>query len=157
VPSPWATERPAPATPAAPSAPAASGQSLSSILGKVRRQDVAERRWGDPSGDASGDSDTAEGDQYLAQVNRALRANYVAPATIAERERLYLEANVTLWIEPDGRIVRWRQERSSGNAAFDAAVERTLKLTPRVPAPPEPMREALRRNGISLVFQARQT
>ena len=77
--------------------------------------------------------------------------------TIPERERLYLEANVILWVEPDGRISRWRQERSSGNAAFDAAVERTLKLTPRVPVPPDRMREELRRNGITLVFQARQT
>jgi TonB family protein len=122
----------------------------------VQRQED-DRRWGDPSGDAAGTSDTADGDQYLAQVDRALRQNYVAPVTIPERERLYLEVSVILWIEPDGRVSRYRQERSSGNTTFDAAVERTLRLTPRVPPPPDRMRDALRRTGITLVFQARQT
>ncbi len=145
-----------PRTAAAPSpAPGSSGQSLSSILSKVRREAVAEKQWGDPNGDAAGDSDVAEGDQFLAQVQRALHANYVAPATISERERLYLEAHVTIWVEPDGRIARWRQDRASGNPSFDAAVERALRLTSRVPPPPDAMRDALRRNGISLVFQAR--
>ena len=90
-------------------------------------------------------------------MDRALRSNYVAPVTIPERERLYLEASVALWIEPDGRVARYRQEKSSGNPAFDAAVERTLKLTPRVPPPPDRLRDALRKSGIILVFQARQT
>jgi colicin import membrane protein len=150
---PRAAPAPAPPTPQPATRP---GATLSSILSKVQKQQD-ERRWGDPSGDAAGDSDTGEGDQYLAQVHRALRTNYVAPSTIPERERLYLEANVILWIEPDGRVARWRQERSSGNPSFDAAVERTLKQTPRVPPPPDRMRDALRRSGISLVFQARQT
>jgi colicin import membrane protein/protein TonB len=155
APSPHA--KPAlPARAAATSPAAGSGASLSSILSKVQR-DADEKRWGDPEGHPEGDSDTGEGDQYLALVDRALRANYKAPVTIPERERLYLEANVVLWVEPDGRIVRWRQERSSGNAAFDAAVERTLRGTARVPPPPENMREALRNAGIQLVFRARDT
>jgi colicin import membrane protein len=156
APSPRA--KPAPPAPAA-AAPAAApkpGASLSSILSKVQR-DVDEKRWGDPSGNPAGDSDVAEGNQYLALVDRALHANYKAPLTIPERERLYLETNVILWVEPDGRIVRWRQERSSGNAAFDAAVERTLRGTTRVPPPPENMRESLRSAGIQLVFRARDT
>jgi len=140
---------------AAPSPAPSSGQSLSSILSKVRKEAVAEKQWGDPGGDAAGDSDVAEGDQYLAQIQRALHANYVAPSTISERERLYLEASVTLWVEPDGRITRWRQEKSSGNPTFDGAVERALRQTSRVPPPPDTMRDALRRQGISLVFQAR--
>jgi colicin import membrane protein/protein TonB len=159
APSPTATsprtKPPAPA-PAAPAAPAR-GASLAAILSKVQRQQADEARWGAPDGDRSGDSETAEGDQYLALVDRALRANYSAPVTIPERERLYLEATVVLWVEPDGRIIRWRQERPSGNATFDAAVERTLRGTARVPPPPESMRESLRKGGIQLVFRARDT
>jgi len=152
-----APARPAPAPVAAAPAPPQPGASLASILSKVQRQSADDRRWGDPQGDPGGDSDTGEGDQYLALVDRALRSNYVAPVTIPERERLYLEASVALWIEPDGRVARYRQEKSSGNPAFDAAVERTLKLTPRVPPPPDRLRDALRKSGIILVFQARQT
>ena len=149
-----APARPAPRPTAVPVGPAGGGASLSSILSKVQRQQD-EERWGDPNGDAGGDSDTAEGDQYLAQIDRALHANYVAPVTIPERERLYLQSRVILWIEPDGRVARWRQELSSGNPTFDAAVERTLRLTTRVAAPPEPLRDLYRRDGIALIFQAR--
>ncbi|HET7826520.1 MAG TPA: energy transducer TonB [Anaeromyxobacter sp.] len=147
----------APPRPPAPSAAGkAGGTSLSSILSKVQRQ-VEETRWGDPSGSPSGDSDTSEGNPYYAVVERALHSNYTAPATIPDRERLYLEANVILWIEPDGRIARWRQERSSGNPVFDAAVDRALRATTRVPPPPDDLRESLRRTGIQLVFRARDT
>lgn len=149
-----APTRPAPSPTSVPVGPARPGASLSSILSKVQRQQD-EQRWGDPSGDPAGDSDTGEGDQYLAQIDRALHANYVAPSTIPERERLYLQSRVILWIEPDGRVARWRQERSSGNPTFDAAVERTLKLTARVPPPPDRLRDQYRRDGIALVFQAR--
>ena len=108
-----------------------------------------------PGGDAAGDSDTGEGDQYLAQIDRALHANYVVPSTIPERERLYLQARLILWVEPDGRVARSRLERSSGNPTFDSAVQRTLQLTSRVPPPPERLRDQYRRDGIALVFEAR--
>jgi colicin import membrane protein/protein TonB len=153
APSPTAkpAAAPAPAPAAGPTRPG--GTSLASIMSKVQR-DVDERRWGDPSGSAAGDSDTAEGDQYAALVDRALRANYVVPVTVAERERMHLEANVILWIEPDGRITRWKQDRSSGNPTFDAAVEKTLRATTRVPPPPEHLRDTYRRTGIQLLFRA---
>lgn len=150
--------KPAPPRAAAPAAPAAGeprpGASLSSILTKVQRQQD-EQRWGDPDGDPAGDSDVAEGDQYLAQVSRALHDNYRAPVTIPERERLHLEVRLILWIEPDGRVTRWRQERSSGNPNFDAAVENTLRKTGRVPPPPDRLRDVYRKDGIALAFQAR--
>ena len=150
-PAPPRAAAPSPSAPAGPARPVAS---LSSILSKVQRQQE-EERWGDPNGDPAGDSDTGEGDQYLAQIDRALHANYAAPVTIPERERLYLQSRVILWIEPDGRVARWRQERSSGNPTFDAAVEKTLKLTARVTPPPDRLRDLYRRDGIALIFQAR--
>ena len=155
APAPKAKAAPPRPASAAPAGPARPGASLSSILSRVQRQQQVEERWGDPGGDAAGDSDAAEGDQYLAQIDRALHANYVAPVTIPERERLYLQSRVILWIEPDGRVTRWRQERSSGNPTFDAAVERTLRLTSRVSPPPERLRDLYRRDGIALIFQAR--
>jgi colicin import membrane protein/protein TonB len=143
----------APPKPAPPSSTGKSGTTLASVLSRVQR-DADQERYGAPDGDALGDSDSgSEGDRYIALVDRAIKANYRVPLTIPERERLYLETSVALWIEPDGRIARWRQERSSGNATFDAAVERTLKAAPRLPPPPDP----LRRTGILLVFRARDT
>jgi colicin import membrane protein len=160
APTPAKPSAPAPKAPPRPAAPSSAGRpggtSLASILSKVQRQ-VEETRWGDPTGSPSGDSDTSEGNPYFAVVERALHASYTAPATIPDRERLYLETNVILWIEPDGRIARWRQERSSGNPAFDAAVDRALRGTARVPPPPNDLRELLRSTGLRLVFRARDT
>jgi colicin import membrane protein len=138
----------APAKPASPSQPAAS---LASILSKVQRQ-VDEHRWGDPSGDASGDSDSgSEGDRYLALVQNALRSAYNVPATIPERERMYLKATVILFLEPNGRVIDYRFETRSGNPAYDGALERAIRAVHLPPPPPE-MREQFRKSGFGVNF-----
>ena len=80
--------RRAPATPAPADGPAAPrpgrGGSPASSRGmkQERRRGRPRRR---PAGRLRG-----EGDQYLAQVVRALRRSYGVPSTIGEQERLYL-------------------------------------------------------------------
>lgn len=159
---------PAPAAPSAsarapapPPAPAprqsrtperGSGTSVSSLLSRVQKE-VEQERWGDPQGDPAGDSDEAsEGDRYLALVVRALKANYRVPSTISERERLYLKGSVILYIEPDGRVSRHRLEQSSGNGAFDDALDRTVRQT-RLPPPPDGFRDLYRTTGLQVIFQ----
>ncbi len=153
APAPVPGAKPAPQKPPAPSANGRSGgTSLSSILSKVQRQ-VDDSRWGDPNGDAAGDSEEgSEGDRYLALVVRALQANYRVPATISERERLYLKGTIVLHIEPDGRISRWSFEARSGNGAFDDALDRTLRQT-RLPPPPPQMQQLYRATGLQVIFQ----
>jgi colicin import membrane protein/protein TonB len=126
-------------------------QALATALSRVRKE-VAEQRWGDPDGDVAGDSETGEGDRYHALVERALRSSYDVPSTISEQERLFLKATVLLFIEPDGRIARWRFEQRSGNPAFDAALERTLRAT-RLPPPPAAERDFYRRTGLQVLFK----
>jgi colicin import membrane protein/protein TonB len=117
------------------------------------QQQLQQERWGDPDGDAAGDSDEAgEGDRYLALVQRTLQANYHVPPTISEQERLHLRGTVLLYIEPDGRITRWNLERPSGNVAFDGALERAVRST-RLPPPPDGMREVYRSTGLQVIFQ----
>jgi colicin import membrane protein/protein TonB len=129
-----------------------SGTSVSSLLSKVQKQ-VERERWGDPQGDPAGDADEAgEGDRYLALVVRALQSNYRVPATISERERMYLKGTVILYIEGDGRVGRWRLERPSGNSAFDDALERTVRQT-RLPPPPDAFRDLYRSTGLQVIFQ----
>jgi colicin import membrane protein/protein TonB len=154
APVPAATPKPAPA---ARKAPAAAGKAdpsnaLASALSRVRKEVAAEKQWGDPEGDASGDSETGEGDRYYALVERALRSSYDVPSTISDKERLYLKATLLLYIEPDGRIARWRFEQHSGNSAFDAALERTLRAT-RLPPPPDAERDFYRRTGLHVLFK----
>jgi colicin import membrane protein len=140
-----------PKTPARPAQPAAPSASLASILSKVQKQ-VDQQRWGDPSGDESGNSDTgSEGDRYLALVRNALQSAYAVPATISERERMYLKATVILFLEPNGKVVDYRFETRSGNPAYDAALERAIRAV-RLPPPPPDMREQFRRSGFGVNF-----
>lgn len=160
---------PAPRAPAAPSARApapapgtaprqsrtperGTGSSVSSLISRVQKE-VERERWGDPEGDPLGDADEAgEGDRYLALVVRSLQSNYRVPATISERDRLHLKGTVILYIEPDGRIGRWKLEHSSGNGAFDDALDRTVRQT-RLPPPPDAFRELYRSTGLQVIFQ----
>ncbi len=139
------TAKPTPAKPPAPSA------SLSSILSKVQRQ-VNETRYGSPDGDAAGDSEQgSEGDRYLALVTNALQSVYRVPATISERERMHLRATVVLYIEPSGKVSRYRFESRSGNDAYDTALERAIKEA-RLPPPPPEVRERYGRDGFGINF-----
>ncbi len=150
LPAPGARATPARPSPAAAPRPDA----LAQALARVRRDQAlgAPPTWGDERGDVLGDaSEASEGDRYLALVTRALQDNYRLPSTISERDRALLRASVVLYIEPDGRISRWRFEAKSGNPAFDEALERTIRQT-RPPPPPSEMREHYRNDGILVRF-----
>jgi colicin import membrane protein/protein TonB len=113
------------------------------------KQELAE---GSPDGDPLGDSGEAVGDQYLAQVVRALRRNYRVPSTIGEKERLYLQGTIVLFIESDGRVLRHEFVTHSGNPTFDDALERAVRDT-RLPPPPADARDAYRRRGLQVDFK----
>ncbi len=149
-----ATAVPAPRTKPAPPQAAAerpAGPSLSSILSKVQR-DVDERRYGDPEGDAAGDADSpSEGDRYVGLVTQALQRNYDVPKTIPQQELSNLKATVILRIDARGRIVGHEFERRSGNASYDAALERAISRT-QVPPPPPSERDHYARIGLGVKF-----
>ncbi len=155
APAPQKPAAPAAKAPPQPPAPSAAGKpggtSLASILSKVQKQ-VQDQRYGAPDGDPGGDSDSAsEGDRYLALLRSALVSAYVVPATISERERMYLKATVVLFLEPSGRLVDFRFETRSGNPAYDAALERAIRGA-RFPPPPAELREQFRRGGFGVNF-----
>ena len=152
APAPAAKAPPRPAAPPAPAAPAAKpAATLASVLSKVQR-DVEESRWGAPDGDPLGDSDTgSEGDRYLALVVRELQSHYNLPKTIPDRELVQLAATVVLRLDPSGRVLSHSFERRSGNAAYDAALERAI-ASARLPPPPPELRERYRTTGLGFNF-----
>ena len=95
---------------------------LAAAISKVADQwdDKArpEKPPGAADGNPNGDAVTAsEGDKYLALVEQQLHSNYKVPSTISDRQRLYLNATVVIYVAPDGHITRSVMEKSSGNAA----------------------------------------
>jgi colicin import membrane protein/protein TonB len=149
------TPAPSPKPPSPPRAPAAGPRSdaLAAAVSRMRRQQaLSGSAGGDPSGDPFGDASEGEaGDRYLALCTRALQEVYRLPATISERDRLHLRANLRLFLEADGRLVRWTFESRSGNGAFDDALGRAVQQARFPPPPPELLRE-IRTNGLLVRF-----
>jgi colicin import membrane protein/protein TonB len=142
----------APPAPAAPAKGKAGGATLASVLSKVQR-DVEESRWGSPDGDPLGDSETgSEGDRYLALVVRELQSHYNLSKTISDRELVQLGATVVLRIDGSGRVLGHAFERRSGNATYDAALERAIAAA-RLPPPPPELRDRFRSVGLGVNFK----
>ena len=131
-----------------------SGDVLASVISRVKREKALEEPvYGDPGGDPLGDAaEASAGDEYLASVERTLRETYILPATISERERLYLKATVVLYIDAEGQVIRYTFEQRSGNGAFDAALERAIRAA-RLPPPPAELRQRYRSEGLGVVYR----
>ncbi|HET9553827.1 MAG TPA: energy transducer TonB, partial [Anaeromyxobacteraceae bacterium] len=128
--------------------PRAGGNRLASVLSQLKSEIQA----GSPDGDPRGDSSEAVGDQYHALVVAALRQNYRLPPTISERDRLHLTGTLVLFIDGDGRILRYEFSKRSGNQVFDDALERAVRDT-RFAPPPTASRDAYRRVGLEVQFR----
>ncbi len=127
---------------------------LAAVLNRMRREQArGDPGYGDPSGDPQGDSSEAsEGDRYLALVDRALREVYRLPATISEKERLFLKAYVVLYIDADGKVSDFKFEQPrSGNGAFDNALSHAIHQA-RLPPPPPELRARLKTQGLGVNF-----
>ncbi len=129
------------------------GDPLARVMSKLQKEKTAEEpRWGDPGGDPEGDAaEAGEGDLYLAKAQRALKANYRAPATIPMKERLHLRATVLIHVDSKGVIRDARIAKSSGNDAFDASVMKSA-LETRLPLPPPEFQDRYRRDGILVEY-----
>lgn len=138
--TPSATPTP-PAQAAAPKSPEPKKSELDDILQRFAAADrvgKAEPLPGQPDGDPMGDAEeAAEGERYLALVQKRLRDHYVLPSTIPEAERIRLSAIVRIHIERSGRIARYELEKPSGNPQFDAALEAAVTKASPLPPPPE--------------------
>lgn len=105
---------------------------------------------GDPEGDAA---EASEGERYYALLEKRLRELYTLPSTISDQERLHLKATVLIHIEPNGRISQSKIIQSSGNSAFDSALEGAVKRASPFPPPPGHLASSLRRDGIAVNFR----
>ena len=111
-------------------------------------------REGSETGSPEGTASTAEeGDKYFTEVHDAIQANYVVPSVISERERMYLNATVVVYVGPDGTIAKNVMTKASGNSFFDQALLLAIQKTGKLPAPPPELRKIARDDGLELNFR----
>ena len=150
--------KPAPVAPSKPAARQPTRQELMerALAGATRRTSDDKPdpdRAGEATGSAYGTAASAEqGEKYFGEVEDAIHAHYVVPSVISERERLYLSANVVVYIGRDGSIVKHVMTRASGNSFFDQALELAIQRS-RLPAPPLELAKLVRDEGLEINFK----
>jgi colicin import membrane protein len=109
-------------------------------------------RAGAADGSPIGSAASAEiGEKYYGEIYEIIHANYVVPSVVSERERLFLKASMVIWIGRDGRILRHKLEKPSGNRFFDDALETALAQS-KLPPPPPELAHDLGSEGVVLNF-----
>ncbi len=108
---------------------------------------------GQHDGSTQGDADAAvAGEAYIRQIDACLHAHYVIEGYAAERVA-GRQAQVLLFINAAGRIIKFHLEQTSGLAAFDQAIGRAIRGCGKVDPPPPHLKEQVRRDGIEIVFK----
>jgi TonB family protein len=147
--------KPNPAPPHAPSRAELMRQALAGAANRAATDEKPDPdREGSPTGSPEGTATTAEeGDKYFTEVHDAIQANYVVPSVISERERMYLNATVVVYVAEDGSILKSVVTRSSNNSFFDQALVLAIQKTGKLPAPPPDLQKIARNDGLELNFR----
>ena len=107
---------------------------------------------GQADGDPNGDSAKQEGERYYGLLTSVVKRNYDVSNSIAESERRRLHAVVMVRIAPSGELLEVKLVTSSGNDLFDGAVVEAVKKAAPFTAPPDHLRDDLKKHGVPFDF-----
>jgi TonB family protein len=127
-------------------------KSLFDALNKTARESTAQDVEGAEDGDKDGDSAKQEGERYYGLISATVKRNYDVSDTIPEAERRTLRATVKVKLGASGELLDADLVKPSGNDLFDGAVLGAVKKAAPFGAPPEHLRDPLKKDGVSLVF-----
>jgi TonB family protein len=128
-------------------------KSLFDAFAKGGKQDAPpEELEGEADGDPNGDAARQEGERYFGMLKGVVKRNYDVSNTIDEAERRRLRAQVVLLIGPGGELIDATVSVASGNDTFDSAVLAAVRKTAPFTAPPEHLRDLLKKDGVAIVF-----
>lgn len=127
-------------------------KSLFDAFNRTGKQGKPQELEGQADGDPDGDSAKQEGERYFGLLNAVVKRNYDVSNTIDEAERRRLRAEVALRIGPAGELLDVTVTRASGNELFDSAVVGAVKKAAPFSAPPEHLRDSLKKAGVAIVF-----
>lgn len=122
--------------------------SLDDALSKLEAPEGAPD--GSPMGTTSDPTHAAQG--YAAAIGASLQQAYRLPETIPASQRRFLNAEVQLFIEGNGRISRYEIVKRHPNELFMRALERMLK-SHQLPPPPAALARRYQQKGVVVRFK----
>jgi TonB family protein len=126
-------------------------KSLADAFGKMGKGPPKEME-GQADGDVDGDSAKQEGEKYYGLLNAVVRRYYDVSDSIPESERRTLKAVVVFFIADNGALQNVVLQTSSGNEIFDSAVLAAVRKAAPFTAPPEALRDGLKKQGVAMKF-----
>lgn len=126
---------------------------LFAAFNKTAKPGKAEDLEGAADGDVNGDSAKQEGERYYGLLTSVVKRNFNVSNSIAESERRQLHATIKVRIAANGQLIDVTLVGSSGNELFDGAVIEAVKGAAPYTPPPEHLREALAKSGVSFDFK----
>jgi len=109
---------------------------------------------GQADGDVNGDVDDAsEGERYFGLISSRVKRNYDVSSTISDADRVKLVANIVIYIDASGNVLRTEWEQKSGNDLFDNAVKSAVSRAAPFPPPPQSLAASLSKQGVALKFR----
>jgi protein TonB len=127
-------------------------KSLFDAFSKTARAGKVEPLEGQADGDPNGDSARQEGERYYGLLTSVVHRNYDVSDAIPESERRTLKAEVMLRIGTSGELLEVGLRKASGNELFDSAVVAAVKHAAPFAPPPDHLRDALKKTGVTIVF-----
>ena len=92
------------------------------------------------------------GNKYMNEVHQCIQANWAIEGVDPSRIR-GLSASVWVRISSSGKLADHRIEQSSGDSAFDRAVEKAIRRCNQVSRPPREIRKRILKYGIEIEFR----
>jgi len=93
--------------------------------------------------------------QWVSDVEARIRPNLSVPSVIPDAERGGLKVTVTLYVAPNGRVLKKSVQQSSGNELFDRAVLRAIEQSSPLPPPPAELKEQVQSEGVDIEILGR--
>ena len=110
---------------------------------------------GDPEGVEDGDALIKQkGNEYLTKIWGAIKARWEVPDLISSKERMFLKADVVIYIDASGKLIDIKFKKKSKNSLYDSAVEGTIKRAAPFPPPPPELADTYAEDGIEIPFSA---
>lgn len=131
---------------------------LLSSISKVKKMMDREGRdtslpIGDPNGSPFGDStEGQEGDLYLTEIYNKIKSNYIIPEIISDSQRRQLRAIVIIYIDSNGKLIKYEFEKKSGNSHFDNALINAITRSSPFKPPPKERAKLYKTEGIGINF-----
>lgn len=108
---------------------------------------------GDPNGSPLGDSmEGQQGDIYLTEIYNRIKSNYIIPDIISEKQRKELRAIIVIYIDSNGKLIKYEFEKRSGNSHFDNALINAINRSSPFKPPPKERAKIYKTEGIGINF-----